>query len=142
MSSPPSSLPVLEPSGPEARWLREVGTPGRPVPTRRDVTAPGPARHVREHDRRAVGTPTPAAAVPGTASRQVDGLRSAARTGWTVTVPGAVEVTTRPGGAAHHRRTPAGWAHGPHHCFPRPRPLPTSTTGQDIAGFRGAGPGA
>jgi len=78
--STPAILRIAEVSGAEALWLLEGGMLGRLVYTQRDVTAARPGRHAREFGRRVVRTPAPAAAVPATATYDVDEVRAAAGT--------------------------------------------------------------
>lgn len=100
MSTPPASPRMVEVSGAEALWLLEGSSLGRLV----------------------VRTPAPAAAVPATATYHVDGIRTVAGTGWTVTAAGLAEVITDPDeaalphclkgmGGAPIRRTLPGWTH-------------------------------
>ncbi|MGI5461047.1 hypothetical protein ACQEWB_49420 [Streptomyces sp. CA-249302] len=60
---------------------------------------------------------------------QVDEIGAATGTGWTVTTTGPADVLTDPNEVAHHRRTLAGWTHGPHDTITRIHP-------QTVTGFR------
>ncbi|MES5824781.1 pyridoxamine 5'-phosphate oxidase family protein [Streptomyces sp. RG80] len=129
MSTPPVTHRMVEVSGAEALWLLEGSSLGRLVYMQRDLTVVRPARHAWEYGRLVVRTPVAAAAVPATASYQVDEIRAVAGTGWTVTVSGPSEVITDPDEAAHHRRTLTGWSHGPHDTLLRIHP-------KTVVGFR------
>ncbi|WP_329280952.1 pyridoxamine 5'-phosphate oxidase family protein [Streptomyces sp. NBC_01451] len=129
MSTPPASLRMVEISGAEALWLLEGSALGRLVYTQRDLTVIRPGRHTWEYGRLVVRTPVQAAAVPLTATYQVDEVRVATGTGWTVTVAGPAEVITDPNEAAHYRRTLTGWTYGPHDTIVRVHP-------QTVSGFR------
>jgi hypothetical protein len=99
------------------------------VYAQRDLTVLRPGRHTWEYGRLVVRTPAPAAAVPATATYQVDEVRAATGTGWSVTVAGPVDVITEPDEAAHYQRTLAGWSHGPHDTLLRLNP-------KTVTGFR------
>ncbi|WP_405638945.1 pyridoxamine 5'-phosphate oxidase family protein [Streptomyces sp. NBC_00019] len=129
MSTPPAILRMVEVSGAEALWLLEGSSSGRLVYVQRDLAVVRPARHVWEYGRLVVRTPVPAAAVPATATYQVDEIRAVHGTGWTVTVSGPAEVITGGDEAAHYRRTLPGWAHGPHDILLRLHP-------KTVTGFR------
>lgn len=129
MSTPPASLRMVEVSGAEALWLLEGSTLGRLVYPRRELTVVRPGRHTWEYGRLVVRTPVQAAAVPLTATYQVDEVRAATGTGWTVTVAGPAELVTDPNEAAHYRRTLTGWTYGPQDTIVRVHP-------QTVSGFR------
>ncbi|MFF4508259.1 pyridoxamine 5'-phosphate oxidase family protein [Streptomyces sp. NPDC001401] len=129
MSTPPATLRMVEVSGAEALWLLEGSALGRLVYTQRDLTVIRPGRHTWEYGRLVVRTPAPAAAVPATATYQVDEIRAATGTGWSVTVAGPVDVITDPDEAAHYQRTLTGWTHGPHDTLLRLHP-------KTVSGFR------
>jgi len=129
MSTPPTTLRMVEVSGAEALWLLEGSTLGRLVYVQRELTVLRPARHVWEFGRLVVRAPVQAAAVPLSATYHVDEVRAATGTGWTVTVAGPAEVVTDPNEAAHYRRTLVGWTHGPHDAIVRLHP-------QTVTGFR------
>ncbi|SEC30330.1 Pyridoxamine 5'-phosphate oxidase [Streptomyces sp. 3213] len=129
MSTPPASLRMVEVSGAEALWLLEGSELGRLVYPQRDLTVIRPGRHTWEYGRLVVRAPVQAAAVPLTATYQVDEVRAATGTGWTVTGAGPAEVITDPNEAAHYRRTLTGWTYGPHDTIVRLHP-------QTVAGFR------
>ncbi|MEI5525463.1 pyridoxamine 5'-phosphate oxidase family protein [Streptomyces brasiliscabiei] len=129
MSTPPASLRMVEVSGAEALWLLEGSSLGRLVYPQRDQSVIRPGRHTWEFGRLVVRTPAPAAAIPTTATYQVDEIRAVAGTGWTITVAGPAEVMTDPDEDAHYRRTLPGWAHGPHDTVLRLHP-------QTVSGFR------
>lgn len=140
MSTPPASLRMVEVSGAEALWLLEGSTLGRLVYPRRELTVVRPGRHTWEYGRLVVRTPVQAAAVPLTATYQVDEVRAATGTGWTVTVAGPAELVTDPNeaalphslkgmGGAPIRRTLTGWTYGPQDTIVRVHP-------QTVSGFR------
>ncbi|WP_217562093.1 pyridoxamine 5'-phosphate oxidase family protein [Streptomyces sp. GbtcB6] len=129
MSTTPATLRMVEVSGAEALWLVEGSSLGRLVFVQRELTVVRPARHVWEYGRLVVRTPVQAAAVPTTATYQVDEVRAVSGTGWTVTVTGPADVVTDAHEAAHYRRTLAGWTHGPHDTILRIHP-------QTVTGFR------
>ena len=129
MSTVPAAPRMVEVSGAEAPWLSEGSTPGRLVYPRREATVVRPGRHTWEHGRLVVRAPVQAAAVPLTATYQVDEVRAETGTGWTVTVAGPAEVITDPNEAAHYRRTLTGWTYGPHDTIVRIHP-------QTVSGFR------
>ncbi|WP_039639461.1 pyridoxamine 5'-phosphate oxidase family protein [Streptomyces sp. 769] len=129
MSTPPAALRMVEVSGAEALWLVEGSALGRLVYAQRDQTVVRPGRHMWEYGRLVVRTPAPAAAVPATATYQVDEVRAATGTGWSVTLAGPAEVITDPDEAAHYRRTLTGWSHGPHDTLLRIHP-------KTVNGFR------
>ncbi|MEV0739653.1 pyridoxamine 5'-phosphate oxidase family protein [Streptomyces sp. NPDC050549] len=129
MSTVPAAPRMVEVSGAEALWLLEGSTLGRLVYPRREATVVRPGRHTWEHGRLVVRAPVQAAAVPLTATYQVDEVRAATGTGWTVTVAGPAEVITDPNEAAHYRRTLTGWTYGPHDTIVRIHP-------QTVSGFR------
>jgi len=142
MSTVPAALRMVEVSGAEAPWLSEGSTPGRLVYPRREATVVRPGRHTREYGRPVPRAPVQAAAVPLTATYQVDDVRAATGTGWTATVAGPTEVITDPNeaalphslkgmGGAPVRRTLTGWTHGPHDMIVRLHP-------QTVSGFRPA----
>ncbi|MDX3242215.1 hypothetical protein PV408_10410 [Streptomyces sp. ME18-1-4] len=58
----------------------------------RDLTVVRPARRVWEYGRPVIRVPTPARAVPTTATHHVDEIRAVPATGWTVTVCGPAEA--------------------------------------------------
>jgi hypothetical protein len=120
---------MVEVSGAEALWLLEGSELGRLVYPQRDLTVVRPGRHLWEYGRLVVRAPVQAAAVPLTATYQVDEVRAATGTGWTVTVAGPAEVITDPNEAAHYRRTLTGWTYGPHDTIVRMYP-------QTVSGFR------
>ena len=129
MSTEPASLRMVEVSGAEALWLLEGSVLGRLVYTQRDLPVIRPGRHTWEYGRLVVRTPAQAAAIPLTATYQVDEVRAATGTGWTVTVAGPAEVITDQNEDAHYRRTLTGWAYGPHDTIVRIHP-------QTVSGFR------
>ncbi|MFL4910357.1 pyridoxamine 5'-phosphate oxidase family protein [Streptomyces sp. MMS24-I2-30] len=129
MSTPPAALRMVEVSGAEALRLLEGSGPGRLVCVQRDLTVIRPGRHVWEYGRLIVRTPAPAAAVPVTATYQVDESRAVPGPGWKVTVHGPAEVITDPDEAACHRRALSGWSPGPHDTLLSLRP-------ETVAGFR------
>ncbi|MEV1069669.1 pyridoxamine 5'-phosphate oxidase family protein [Streptomyces sp. NPDC050263] len=129
MSLPPAALHMVEVSGAEALWLVEGSSLGRLVYAQRGLTAVRPARHVGEYGRLIVRAPVQAAVVPEAVTYQVDEIRVAAGTGWTVTVSGSAEMITDPNEVAHYRRTLAGWSHGPHDTVLRIHP-------KSVIGFR------
>ncbi|GHH28806.1 pyridoxamine 5'-phosphate oxidase family protein [Streptomyces lanatus] len=129
MSVPPAAQRMVEVSGAEALWLLEGSSLGRLVYQQREVTVVRPARHVWEYGRLTVRTPTPATAVPATATYHADEIRAVDGTGWTVTVRGPAEVIDDPDERAHHLRTLPGWSHGPHDTLLRLRP-------RTVTGFR------
>ena len=140
MSTPPALLRMVEVSGAEAMWLIEGSSLGRLVYTQRETTVIRPGRHTWEFGRLVVRTPTPAAAVPATATYHVDEIRAVGGTGWTVTVAGRLDVITDPDeaalphclkgmGGAPVQRTLAGWTHGPHDTLLRLHP-------KTVTGFR------
>ncbi|MEU9244268.1 pyridoxamine 5'-phosphate oxidase family protein [Streptomyces sp. NPDC048385] len=129
MSTVPAVLRMVEVSGSEALWLLEGSALGRLVYSRRDLTVVRPGRHRWEYGRLVVRAPAPAAAVPATATYQVDEVRAATGIGWSVTVAGPVDVITDPDEAAHYQRTLAGWSHGPHDTLLRLHP-------KTVSGFR------
>ncbi|WP_371582152.1 pyridoxamine 5'-phosphate oxidase family protein [Streptomyces sp. NBC_01314] len=129
MSTSPVPLRMVEVSDAEALWLLEGSALGRLVYTHRDLTVVRPGRHTWEFGRLVVRTPAPAAAIPTTATYQVDEIRAVAGTGWTVTVAGPAEVITDPDEAAPYQRTLPGWTHGPHDTLPRLHP-------KTVTGFR------
>ncbi|NBM15730.1 pyridoxamine 5'-phosphate oxidase family protein [Streptomyces sp. GC420] len=129
MSTTPAPLRMVEVSGAEAVWLLEGSTLGRLVYLQRDLGVVRPARHVWEFGCLIVRVPAPAGAVPATVTYQVDEIRAATGTGWTVTASGAAQTITDRDEAAHYRRTLKGWSHGPHDTLVRIRP-------QTVAGFR------
>ncbi|UIX34249.1 pyridoxamine 5'-phosphate oxidase family protein [Streptomyces sp. GQFP] len=129
MSTEHASLRMVEVSGAEALWLLQGSTLGRLVYVQRDLTVIRPARHTWEYGRLVVRTPVQAAAVPLTATYQVDEVRVATSTGWTVTVAGPAEVITDPNEDAHYRRTLTGWTYGPHDTIIRIHP-------HTVSGFR------
>jgi len=129
MSTVPAAPRMVEVSGAEALWLLEGSTLGRLVYPRREATVVRPGRHTWEHGRLVVRAPVQAAAVPLTATYQVDEVRAETGTGWTVTVAGPAEVITDPNEAAHYRRTLTGWTYGPHDTIVRIHP-------QTVSGFR------
>ncbi|MFJ8113305.1 pyridoxamine 5'-phosphate oxidase family protein [Streptomyces sp. NPDC096132] len=125
----PAALRMAEVSGAEALWLVEGSSLGRLVYAQREQTVVRPARHVWEYGRLIVRAPVQAAVVPEVVTYQVDEIRVAAGTGWTVTLSGPAEVIDDPNEAAHHRRTLAGWTHGPHDTVLRIHP-------KTVTGFR------
>ncbi|MFC3572605.1 pyridoxamine 5'-phosphate oxidase family protein [Streptomyces yaanensis] len=129
MTTPPTTLRMIEVSGAEALWLLEGVALGRLVFVQREATVVRPARHVWEYGRLIVRTPVQATVVPATATYHVDEVRAATGTGWTVTAAGPAEVINHPDEAAHYRRTLAGWTHGPHDTILRIHP-------QAVTGFR------
>jgi hypothetical protein len=129
MSTEPASLRMVEVSGAEALWLLEGSELGRLVYPQREVTVIRPGRHTWKYGCLVVRAPVQAAAIPLTATYQVDEVRAASATGWTVTVAGPAEVITDPNEAAHYRRTLTGWTYGPHDTIVRIHP-------QSICGFR------
>ncbi|MGI3226812.1 pyridoxamine 5'-phosphate oxidase family protein [Streptomyces sp. GTA36] len=129
MSTPPALLRMVEVSGAEAMWLIEGSSLGRLVYTQRETTVIRPSRHTWEFGRLVVRTPTPAAAVPATATYHVDEIRAVGGTGWTATVAGRLDVITDPDEAAHYQRTLTGWTHGPHDTLLRLHP-------KTVTGFR------
>ncbi|GCB42893.1 pyridoxamine 5'-phosphate oxidase family protein [Streptomyces sp. NL15-2K] len=129
MSTTPAALRMIEVSGAEALWLLEGSALGRLVLVQREQAVVRPARHVWRYGRLIVRTPVQAVAVPATVTYHVDEVRAATGTGWTVTAAGSAEVITDADEAAHHRRTPAGWTHGPHDTVLSIRP-------QTVSGFR------
>ncbi|MFG2881789.1 pyridoxamine 5'-phosphate oxidase family protein [Streptomyces sp. NPDC048297] len=120
---------MVEVSGAEALWLLQAAELGRLVFVQRETTVVRPARHVWEYGRLIVRTPLQTAAVPPTATYQVDDVQAGTGTGWTVTATGPVDVITDPDEAAHYRRTLPGWTHGPHDAVVRVHP-------QTVTGFR------
>lgn len=137
MSTSSSVLGLVETSGPEALWLLQGSSLGRLAYVERELVVVRPARHVREYGRPAVRTPAAAAAVtvavPVAATYHAEEPRAVPGTGWTVTVSGPAEVITDLDGAAHHRRTVAGWTHGPHDT---PHDTLLRLQPQSVAGFR------
>lgn len=142
MSTEPASLRMVEVSGDDALWLLEGSALGRPVYPQREVTVIRPGRHSWECGRLVVRAPVQAAAIPLTATYQVDEVRAASGTGWTVTVAGPAEVITDPNeaalphslkgmGGASILRTLTGWTYGPHDTIVRIHP-------QSVCGFRPA----
>ncbi|WP_367325784.1 pyridoxamine 5'-phosphate oxidase family protein [Streptomyces sp. HUAS ZL42] len=129
MSTRPPVLRMTEVSGAEAVWLVEGSSVGRLVYVQREQAVVRPARHVWEFGSLIVRTPTPAAAVPSSATYQVDEVGAATGTGWTVTATGPADVITDRDEAAHYKRTLPGWVHGPHDTLVRIRP-------QTVTGFR------
>ncbi|WP_329264954.1 pyridoxamine 5'-phosphate oxidase family protein [Streptomyces sp. NBC_01478] len=140
MSTVSAALRMVEVSGAEALWLLEGSTLGRLVYTQREATVVRPGRHTREYGRLVVRAPAQAAAIPLTATYQVDEVRAATATGWTVTVAGPAEVITDPNeaalphsvkgmGGAPIRRTLTGWTYGPHDTIVRIHP-------RTVSGFR------
>lgn len=129
MSTSPAPLRMVEISGAEALWLLEGSTLGRLVYVQRDLTVVRPARHAWEYGRLVVRTPAPAEAVPSTVTYHADEIRAVPGTGWTVTVSGPAETIADPDEAAHHRRSLAGWSHGPHDTLLRIHP-------KTVTGFR------
>lgn len=129
MSTSPAPLRMVEISGAEALWLLEGSTLGRLVYVQRDLTVVRPARHAWEYGRLVVRTPAPAEAVPSTVTYHADEIRAVPGTGWTVTVSGPAEMIADPDEAAHHRRSLAGWSHGPHDTLLRIHP-------KTVTGFR------
>ncbi|WP_262057000.1 pyridoxamine 5'-phosphate oxidase family protein [Streptomyces sp. STR69] len=129
MSTVPTPLRMVEVSGVEALWLLEGSTLGRLVYTQREASVIRPGRHTWEYGRLVARAPVQAAAVPLTVTYQVDEVRVATGTGWTVTVAGPAEVITDPNEAAHFRRTLTGWTYGPHDTIVRIHP-------QSVCGFR------
>jgi len=129
MSTPATTLRMVEISGAEALWLLEGSSLGRLVYVQRELTVVRPGRHVWEYGRLIIRTPAPAEAVPATATYQVDEIRAVPGTGWTVTVSGPAEAITDPDEAAHYRRTLPGWTHGPHDTLLRLHP-------KTVTGFR------
>jgi len=129
MSTEPASLRMVEVSGAEALWLLEGSTLGRLVFPQREATVVRLGRHTWEYGRLVVRAPVQAAAVPLAATYQVDEVRAATGTGWTVTVAGPAELVTDPNEVAHYRRTLTGWTYGPHDTIVRVHP-------QTVAGFR------
>ncbi|MFF4509379.1 pyridoxamine 5'-phosphate oxidase family protein [Streptomyces sp. NPDC001401] len=131
---------MSEASGAEARWPLEGSSPGRLVYVQREQAVVRPARHVWAFGSLIVRTPTPAAAVPASATYQVDEPGAATGTGWTVTAPGPAAVITDPDeaalphclkrmGGAPVKRTLPGRVHGPHDPLVRIRP-------RTVTGFR------
>lgn len=114
MSATPTTLRMVEVSGAEALWLVEGSCLGRLMFGQRDSTLVRPARHVWEYGRLVVRTPVQEAAVPTTATYQVDEIRAMSGDGWTVTVTGPADVITDSHEVAHYRRRLTGWKHGPH----------------------------
>jgi len=129
MSTPATTLRMVEISGAEALWLLEGSSLGRLVYVQRELTVVRPGRHVWEYGRLIIRTPAPAEAVPATATYQVDEIRAVPGTGWTVTVSGPAEAITDRDEAAHYRRTLPGWTHGPHDTLLRLHP-------KTVTGFR------
>ncbi|MDW8807766.1 pyridoxamine 5'-phosphate oxidase family protein [Streptomyces scabiei] len=129
MSISPAALRMVEVSGAETLWLLEGSSLGRLVHVQGDLAVVRPGRHVWEYGRLVARTPVPAAAVPATATYQVDEIRAVAGTGWTVTVSGPTELVVDPDEAAHYRRTLPGWTHGPHDTLLRLQP-------KTVSGFR------
>ncbi|WP_105967636.1 pyridoxamine 5'-phosphate oxidase family protein [Streptomyces geranii] len=136
MSTEPASLRRVEVSGAEALRLLEHSALGRLVYTRRDLPVIRPGRHTRECGRLVVRTPAQAP------TYQVNEVRAATGTGWTATATGPAETITDPNedallhslkgmGGAPVRRTPTGWAYGPHDTIVRIHP-------QTVSGFRRA----
>ncbi|WP_415949026.1 pyridoxamine 5'-phosphate oxidase family protein [Streptomyces sp. KLOTTS4A1] len=125
MTAPTAPRRLVEVSGAEALWLLEGCRQGRLVYVRHGVPVVRPAAHVLEYGRLVVRTPVPAAALDGAASvtYHADEIRTAAGTGWSLTVTGPPRVIhDGDDEAAHHRRTLSGWAHGPHDTLLRIRP--------------------
>ncbi|MFR9797564.1 pyridoxamine 5'-phosphate oxidase family protein [Streptomyces sp. MS06] len=129
MSTAPASLRMVEVSGTEALWLLEGSTLGRLVYVQREAAIVRPAWHVWEYGRLIVRTPIQAAAVPPTATYQVDEIGAATGKGWTVTATGPADALTDSNEIAHYRRRLAGWARGPHDTIVRIHP-------QTVTGFR------
>jgi hypothetical protein len=86
---------------PDPAWLLEGSSSGRLVYVQRDLTVIRPARHVWKYGRLVARTPTPAAAVPATATYHADEIRAA-----TTKTPtsGPVGVFVCPGGRLRRRR--------------------------------------
>lgn len=133
MTRPADVLRMVELSGAEALWLLEGSGLGRLVYAQREQTVVRPARHVWEYGRLIVRAPVQGTVVPEPVTYQVDEIRGVPGTGWTVTVSGPAEVITDPDESAHHRRTLAGWSHGPHDTVLRVHP-------KTVTGFRLTGP--
>lgn len=129
MTLSPAALRMAEVSGAEALWLVEGSSLGRLLYAQREQTVVRPARHVWEYGCLIVRAPVQVAAVPEVVTYQVDEIRVATGTGWTVTLTGPAEVISDPNEAAHHRRTLAGWTHGPHDTVLRIHP-------KTVTGFR------
>jgi len=140
MSTVPAALRMVEVSGAEALWLLEGSALGRLVYMQREATVIRPGRHTWEYGRLVARAPVRAAAIPLTATYQVDEVRVATGIGWTVTVAGPVEVITdlneaalphslKGMGGAPIRRTLTGWRYGPHDTIVRIHP-------QSVCGFR------
>ncbi|WP_330328364.1 pyridoxamine 5'-phosphate oxidase family protein [Streptomyces sp. NBC_00536] len=127
----PADRHLIEVSGTEALWLLEGSSQGRLVYVQREIAMVRPATHVMEFGRLIVRVPVQSTAVLGRSplTYQVDEINSPAGTGWTVTVHGPADVIGDPTEAAHHRRTLAGWTHGPHDTLLRLHP-------QQVSGFR------
>ncbi|MFJ3667259.1 pyridoxamine 5'-phosphate oxidase family protein [Streptomyces sp. NPDC090106] len=129
MSTTPATARMVELSGAEALWLVEGSRLGRLVLVQRELAVVRPAGHALEYGRLVVRTPVQGAAVPTTATYQVDEVREASGTGWTVNVTGPADIVTDPHEVAHHRRTLTGWTHGPHDTILRIQP-------RTVTGFR------
>ncbi|MCH0564142.1 MULTISPECIES: pyridoxamine 5'-phosphate oxidase family protein [unclassified Streptomyces] len=114
MNHPLAALRMAGLSGAEALWLVEGSSLGRLVYPQRGQTVVRPARHVWECGCLIVRAPVQAAVVREAVTYQVDDIRVAPGTGWTVTLSGPAEVIADPDEAGHYRRTLTGWTHGPH----------------------------
>lgn len=127
----PTERTMHEVSGAEALWLLEGTSAGRLVYVQREQPMVRPARHVFAHGRLIVRAPVQALLLRSRTplTYQCDDIRHPAGTGWTVTAHGPADPLTDPDEAAHHRRTLAGWAHGPHDTL-------LCLTPQSITGFR------
>ncbi|MEW2048032.1 pyridoxamine 5'-phosphate oxidase family protein [Streptomyces sp. NPDC005476] len=140
MSTAHATFRRVEVSGVEALWLLEGSSPGRLVYAQRESAVIRPAPHMWECGRMVVRTPTPAAAVPATATHHVDESRAVPGASRKVTVCGPPQVITGPDEAAlphcpegvggtPDRRTLSGRSHGPHDTLPRLHP-------ETVTGFR------
>ncbi|MFI6944136.1 pyridoxamine 5'-phosphate oxidase family protein [Streptomyces sp. NPDC050418] len=132
MTAPTAPCRLVEVSGAEALWLLEGCSQGRLVHVQRGIPVIRPAVHVLAYGRLIVRTPVPAAVLADAASvtYHAEDIRTAAGTGWMLTVTGPPDVLDyRDDEAAHHRRTLTGWTHGPHDTLLRISP-------QTVTGFR------
>lgn len=126
MSAAPATLRMVEISDTEALWPLPGAASSRLVSVQRDPTVVRPARHVWELGRLVVRTPLRAAAAHLSVTDDVDKVRAAPGTGWTVPLTGPAEATADPHEAVHNRRTLAGRSHGPHDAIVCIRPRTVS----------------